>query len=126
MRKGATIGPFCQPKEWVVYQYILIAAVAWFTYGSTVAHAQALYKWVDSRGGIHYTNTPTNNKARTVDDALPPASHFQSLAPPEPAKSSDDAAKENTPTSSNPQGETTPEPPQSAAVPTEEPQASEQ
>lgn len=105
---------------------MLIAALAWLAYGSTVAHAQALYKWVDSRGGIHYTNTPTNSKARTVDDALPPASHFQSLAPPEPAKSSADAAGENTPTPSTPPGENTPEQPQSAAAPTEEPQASDQ
>lgn len=99
--------------------YILIAALAWFAYGATDTHAQGLYKWVDSRGGVHYTNTPTNNKARTVDDALPPASNFKSPTPPEPAKSADDAKGETatTPNDNNP------EQTQNAATP---PQTSEQ
>jgi hypothetical protein len=107
-----------------VYQYMIIAALAWFAYGTTVVHAQGLYKWVDARGGIHYTNTPTNNTARTVDDALPPAANFKSPAPPpDPTKPTTDAAGENAPTQTNAPNENAPEQTRNASAPTEQPQA---
>jgi hypothetical protein len=40
-----------------------------------------LYKWTDSRGNVHYSNTPTNTTATAVDDTLPPASSFKSPTP---------------------------------------------
>ena len=46
-----------------------------------------LYKWTDSRGNVHYSNTPTNTTATAVDKTLPPASSFKSPTP-EPAKDS--------------------------------------
>jgi hypothetical protein len=110
-----------------VHQYMFIAVLAWFAYGSTVAHAQGLYKWVDSRGGIHYTNTPTNNTARTVDDSLPPAANFKSpTPPPEPTKPTTDTASENAPTPAKASNEGTPEQARNAAAPAEQPQASDQ
>lgn len=60
-----------------------------------------LYKWTDSRGNVHYSNTPTNTTATAVDDTLPPASSFKSPTPPEPAKDSPPSS-ESTPT---PEGE---------------------
>ena len=41
-----------------------------------------LYKWTDSRGNIHYSNTPTGTNAKAVDNTLPPASRFESPTPP--------------------------------------------
>ena len=35
----------------------------------------AIYKWVDSKGTVHYSNTPTR-KARSIDAELPPAASF--------------------------------------------------
>ncbi len=35
----------------------------------------AIYKWVDSKGTVHYSNTPTR-KARSIDAELPPAVSF--------------------------------------------------
>ena len=35
----------------------------------------AIYKWVDSKGTAHYSNTPTR-EARSIDDELPPATSF--------------------------------------------------
>ena len=47
------------------------------------SHAQGtLYKWTDSHGNIHYSNTPTGTNAKAVDDTLPPAASFQSPTPP--------------------------------------------
>ena len=47
------------------------------------SHAQGtLYKWTDSRGNIHYSNTPTGKNAKAVDDTLPPAASFKSPTPP--------------------------------------------
>lgn len=61
-----------------------------------------LYKWTDSRGNVHYSNTPTNTTATAVNDTLPPASSFKSpTPPPEPAKDSPPSS-ESTPT---PEGE---------------------
>ena len=49
----------------------------------TLSHAQGtLYKWTDSRGNIHYSNTPTGTNAKAVDDTLPPAASFKSPTPP--------------------------------------------
>ena len=43
---------------------------------SAAAFAQGtIYKWVDSAGRLHYSNTPTD-AARAVDDELPPAASF--------------------------------------------------
>ena len=57
-----------------------------------------LYKWTDSRGNVHYSNTPTNTTATAVDDTLPPASSFKSpTPPPEPAQASPPSS-EGTPT----------------------------
>jgi hypothetical protein len=71
-----------------VQRFIFVVAVSWLTFVPVCALAQGtLYKWIDSRGVAHYTNTPTDKNAKTVDDALPPASNFQRPAPPpEPAK----------------------------------------
>jgi len=71
-----------------VQRLIRVIAVSWLAFVPTSTFAQGtLYKWVDSQGVAHYTNTPTDKKAKTVDDALPPASNFQRPAPPpEPAK----------------------------------------
>jgi Domain of unknown function (DUF4124) len=54
-----------------------------------------LYKWTDSRGNLHYSNTPTNTTATAVDDTLPPASSFKSPTPPEPAKDSPPSSESN-------------------------------
>ncbi len=35
----------------------------------------AIYKWVDSKGTVHYSNTPTR-AARSIDAELPPAASF--------------------------------------------------
>ena len=35
----------------------------------------AIYKWVDSKGTVHYSNTPTG-AARSIDAELPPAASF--------------------------------------------------
>jgi hypothetical protein len=65
-----------------------------------------LYKWTDSRGNVHYTNTPTNTTATAVDDTLPPASSFKSpTPPPEPAKDSPPSS-ESTPTPDGERGGT--------------------
>ena len=89
-----------------MYQFILLAAL-WFVFDPASVHAQGLYKWVDSRGVIHYSNTPTNTTAKTVDDALPPAANFQRPAPPpEPVK---EIAKPNTKDSGAPPNESAPE-----------------
>lgn len=59
-----------------------------------------LYKWIDARGHVHYSNTPTSTTATAVDDTLPPASSFKSPTPPPEA--------EKTPSSST-ESKTTPE-----------------
>ncbi len=55
-------------------------AIIIFSFGvliwSNVGLAQgAIYKWVDSKGTVHYSNTPTR-EARSIDDELPPATSF--------------------------------------------------
>ncbi len=83
-----------------MYHFTLVTALVWIAYSSTSVLAQGLYKWTDSRGVIHYTNTPTNSTAKTVDDALPPAANFQRPTPPvEPAQ---EAAKPSTGDSATP------------------------
>jgi hypothetical protein len=109
-----------------VYLSLFIAALAWFISGATTLQAQGLYKWVDSRGGIHYTNTPTTNTAKTVDNALPPAANFKSPTPPEPEKSAADATGENTPVPTSTPGETNPEQAKNATTPAEQPPVSDQ
>lgn len=34
-----------------------------------------IYTWVDSKGTVHYSDTPTG-EARSINDALPPAASF--------------------------------------------------
>ena len=102
-----------------MYQFILLAALAWFASGPASAYAQGLYKWVDSRGVIHYSNTPTNATAKTVDDALPPAANFQHPAPPpEPVQ---EIAKPNTKDSDTPPNEPAPEQATGESPPTSQP-----
>jgi hypothetical protein len=36
----------------------------------------AIYKWTDAQGRIHFSNTPTDLSAESVDESLPPASAF--------------------------------------------------
>jgi Domain of unknown function (DUF4124) len=82
----------------------------WIAYSSTSVLAQGLYKWTDSRGVIHYTNTPTNSTAKTVDDALPPAANFQRPTPPvEPAQEAAKPSTDDSATPANVPGEVTPE-----------------
>ena len=93
-----------------MYHFILVTVLVWFVYSPTSVLAQGLYKWTDSRGVVHYTNTPTNSTAKTVDDALPPAANFQ--RPPPPVEPAQEAAKPSTGDSATPAnapGETTPE-----------------
>ena len=59
--------------------YIAASALV-LSFGALVWSAPALaqgsiYKWVDSAGRLHYSNTPTD-EARAVDDELPPATSF--------------------------------------------------
>src|SRR5215216_1218873 len=66
-----------------------------------------LYKWTDSRGNLHYSNTPTNTTATAVDNTLPPASSFKSPPPPPEAAKTPSASSESKPTSGG-EGEATP------------------
>src|SRR5688572_20515459 len=68
----------------------MIGFVATLLLFSAFSYAQGtLYKWTDSRGTVHYSNTPTGPNATAVDDTLPPASSFKSpLPPPETAQPS--------------------------------------
>jgi hypothetical protein len=62
----------------------------------TFSHAQGtLYKWTDSRGNIHYSNTPTSTNATVVDDTLPPASSFKSPTPPPEASPTSSPSSES-------------------------------
>ena len=114
-----------------MHQCILVAVLAWLVYGPTSAHAQGmLYKWVDSRGVVHYTNTPTNAKAKSVDDTLPPAANFKSPAPPaETAKASAKEAPKTTSGNStdpaNTPNEDTPEQEGNGSTPAAAPSASD-
>jgi len=66
-----------------VKQLMLSALLSWSILVPVPAHAQGtLYKWTDSRGNIHYTNTPTSMDAKAVDDVLPPAANFTPPAKP--------------------------------------------
>ena len=82
-------------------RFILVAVLACFASGPASAHAQGmLYKWVDSRGVAHYTNTPTSSNAKSVDDALPPAANFKRPTP--PVEAAKEAAKPATGDSATP------------------------
>lgn len=109
-------------------RFILIIAVSWLSFTPVFALAQGtLYKWVDSRGVAHYTNTPTDKNAKTVDDALPPASNFQRPAPPpEPRKeTTKSTAGEPTPVGTeNPPPLTTGEPTPETASDSQQPEQS--
>jgi Domain of unknown function (DUF4124) len=74
----------------------------------TFSFAQGtLYKWTDSRGNAHYTNTPTRTDAAAVDSTLPPASSFKSpTPPPEPAKAASGEVTGTDGAQSPPTGET--------------------
>ena len=91
-----------------MYHFILVMFLVWFAYIPTSVRAQGLYKWTDSRGVVHYSNTPTNSTAKTVDDALPPAANFQRPTPPvEPAQEAAKPATDDSPTPANAPGDTT-------------------
>ena len=104
-------------EEHAVARFILVVLLTWGVSIQTLAHAQGLYKWTDSHGIVHYTNTPTNTKAKTVDDALPPAANFQRPAPPpEPTETAKPTAKDSG-SSPAPQA-ATPEPSSEESQPT--------
>lgn len=63
-----------------------------------------LYKWTDSRGNVHYSNTPTNTTATAVDNTLPPASSFKSPTPPPEAAEPTSPSSESNPTPGNEEG----------------------
>jgi hypothetical protein len=74
-----------------------------------LSYAQGtLYKWTDSRGNVHYSNTPTNTTATAVDNTLPPASSFKSPTPPPEATTAPSSSSEGKTTSGG-EGEATPE-----------------
>jgi len=50
---------------------------------SSASAQGAIYKWIDAKGSIHFSNTPTH-EAEAVDDTLPPASTFDAQAEPTP------------------------------------------
>jgi Domain of unknown function (DUF4124) len=60
-------------------------SVGWFLFlACSSAFAQGvIYKWIDAKGKIHFSNTPTR-EAEAVDDTLPPASTFDTQAEPTP------------------------------------------
>lgn len=60
-------------------------SVGWFLFlACSSASAQGvIYKWIDAKGRIHFSNTPTR-EAEAVDDTLPPASTFDTQAEPTP------------------------------------------
>jgi Domain of unknown function (DUF4124) len=60
-------------------------SVGWFLFlACSSAFAQGvIYKWIDAKGKIHFSNTPTH-EAEAVDDTLPPASTFDTQAEPTP------------------------------------------
>jgi len=62
----------------------------------TFSQAQGtLYKWTDSRGNVHYSNTPTGTNAKAVDDILPPAASFKSPTPPPEAATAPSSSSES-------------------------------
>ncbi|MGE0822978.1 MAG: hypothetical protein AB7G75_34865 [Candidatus Binatia bacterium] len=106
-----------------------VAILSWFVFSIVPACAQgSLYKWVDPQGTVHYTNAPTQDTARSVDDTLPPASAFQSPTPPPEIAESPSEPTEATPpsVSKTPTSEDVPvnddTPEQATAEPSEESQ----
>ena len=87
-------------------QLILAALLSWPILISVPAHAQGtLYKWTDSRGNIHYTNTPTSINAKAVDDVLPPAANFTSPTKPTVAAKATPQPNPDTKGKPSPEGE---------------------
>ena len=87
-------------------QLILLALLSWPISLSVPVYAQGtLYKWTDSRGKIHYTNTPTSMEAKAVDDVLPPAANFTSPAKPTVAAKAAPQANPDTKGKPAPEGE---------------------
>jgi hypothetical protein len=111
-----------------VQRFILVIAAGWLVCVPVSVLAQGtLYKWTDSRGVAHYTNTPTDKNAKTVDDALPPASNFQRpTPPPEPTKeTAKSAAGEPAPAATeNPPPQATGEPVPETATDEQQPESS--
>jgi hypothetical protein len=86
---------------------LTVSVIIWGA--STSAFAQShLYKWVDEKGNIHYSNTPTQKDAEDVDKALPPASSFISPTPPPSAETATDSAKQPAETAKAKEGEQQP------------------
>ena len=68
---------------------VLVGLIA----GSSLAFGQATYRWVDDKGGIHFTDDPTRvpekyqGKAQTAPVESPPAPPPQAPASPQPVPS---------------------------------------
>ena len=60
-------------------------ALGWFLFlACSAALAEGnIYKWIDAKGRLHFSNAPTR-EAEAVDDSLPPASTFGTEAAPTP------------------------------------------
>ena len=54
---------------------IIICSVVVLVWPQVGLGQGTIYTWVDSKGTIHYSDTPTG-EARSVDDELPPAASF--------------------------------------------------
>ena len=70
---------------------IVIWSVGVFAWPQVGLGQGTIYTWVDGKGSVHYSDTPTG-QARSIDDELPPAASFgtqpdsaSQAAPPPPA-----------------------------------------
>ena len=54
---------------------IIICSVVVLVWPQVGLGQGTIYTWVDSKGTVHYSDTPTG-EARSIDDELPPAASF--------------------------------------------------
>ena len=54
---------------------IIICSVVVLVWPQVRLGQGTIYTWVDSKGTVHYSDTPTR-EARSIDDELPPAASF--------------------------------------------------
>ena len=54
---------------------IIIWSVGVFAWPQVGLGQGTIYTWVDGKGSVHYSDTPTG-QARSIDDELPPAASF--------------------------------------------------
>ena len=59
----------------IVIIILSFGALAWPQVG---LGQETIYTWVDSKGTVHYSDTPTG-EARSIDDELPSAASFRTL-----------------------------------------------